>query len=435
MRRAATLLLLLAFWALPAHAEEPAAPAVDPADWELLPVTDLERQELAQKSPELVRQALTLGARLKKLEQHRAARANPDDSAGRGLGRQAEDLRKRLAPVLAKVLALRADEAVDERLLAHIARAPKGPRRTARYAASLSTFVEGLPEEVRALLEYVTPRFDGALLTLDREVRAARAAQGKGTQTAEAVQRRAAALEADIRALEKRYWRLVDYVLPEAQRVALHRRLPSAYQQHETVFQHLYALPGLTASQGTRIRAVIEEVQAQASPDNALVKRLHTTMQDIEDKRAAREEIQAAQKRLVELQRWASDEGKRILSPAQWAAYEAIPPRVSAQDRKATSVQILEKAKLSAAQRRTLQRMRDELSDYRALYRKRKMEAAGRMAGMGPDSPQMAGAQMAMATVEADANLVQRRFNGRVFLELLTPDQVVHWVIGPPRVP
>ena len=58
--------------------------------------------------------------------------------------------------------------------------------------------------------------------------------------------------------------------------------------------------------------------------------------------------------------------------------------------------------------------------------------AAAKGKDYGPDSPQMTSMQMAIANVDAEANVHQRRFNGRLFTELLSIDQVVLWVIRTP---
>ena len=403
MRRGALAACLLLALALPVRADEPAAPALAAEDWPLLPINDVERQELARDHPDLVREATSLGARIRKLVGMRAARKDPDDPAARALAEQEHELRARLAPLLARAVEALDDEAVDARLLARIRAVPPGPLRATRHAMGLVTFVEDVPEEPRALLAYVLPRVEGALLALEDE----------------AVRRE----------LERRYWRLVDYVLPEAPRAALHRRLPTSHQKSETALQHLFLLPGLSASQAVRLRGVLEEVQAQASPDQALVKRLQGEQGD--GAGARRREIQAATHRLLALQRWAGTQAREILTPAQWQAFEAIPPRVRVEDRKATSVDLLKGLTLTDAQRARLATMRDGLREVRETYRRRRAEAAGGMQAMDPDDPAMAAAQMEMAGAEADANVEQRRFNGRVLLELLRPDQVVAWVLAP----
>lgn len=426
----AVALALLAHAASGARAEE--MPALTGEDWQLLPINRLEQQELARDHPDLVRRLTTLGQRVRRLDGLRAGRDDPDDEAGRTIAEQAAALRTRMAPLIRQALDALDDDVIDARLLARIRDAPRGPQRIARHAAGLPLFVEGLPEAVRALLAHVLPRMEGALLALEGRKRTLRAQGVDGGLEQAQVDRLVGGIDQRIRRMEKRYWRLVDYVVPEAARVQIHRRVPTSYQQHETVLEHLYALPGLTASQGTRLRAVLEEVQAQAAPDNALVTRLRRALGEQPDRRAAEEAIRAATNRIVDLHRWASDEAKTILTEAQWASFEAIPPRVSIQDRRATSVDLLRGVSLDRRQAARLKAMRAELRDVRAAYRERRAAAAASMQGMGPDSPQMAGATMAMAAVEADANVEQRRFNGRVLLELLTPDQVAAWVIAPP---
>ncbi len=400
-------------------------------DWALLPVNDLERQELARDHPALLRQVSSLVARIRKVEGQRRARKNPQDDGGRRIGEHATALRERLAPLLAEAVAALNDPAIDERLLAHIRAAPRGRLRVARYAQTLPLFVEGTPDRVRSVLAHVIPRVHGALLALAGEgerVRKLAAAQGLDNARRDAL---AASVNQRIQQLEKRYWRLIDYIVPTPQRAALHQRLPTAHQKHESILQHVYALPDLSASQAARVQAMLEEVQAQASPDSALVKRTQATLGEAQDRRAAQKVIQAATQRLIELQRWAVVESKRILSAEQWMALEAIPPRVSLADRKQTSPQLLKGVALTDAQHERLDALRAELQGARKAYRERRLAAAARMAGMGPDSPQMAGAQMAMANAEAQGNVVQRAFNGRLLLELLTHDQVTAWVIGP----
>jgi len=410
--------------------EPPTRASIAAEDWALLPINDLEKQELARDHADLVRKVTSLVARIKKVAAKRATRENPDDDGGRRLGAHAASLREQLSPLLDAAIAALDDDAIDQPLLGHIAAAPAGPLRVGRYAAGIPLFVDGWTGEGRALIEYVVPRLEGALLALDGERENHRRFAAKHEIDDVKQQAWNAASAQRLRGIEKRYWRLIDYVVPESARAAIHRRLPSAYQRIETVLQHVYALPGLTASQGTRVRALLEEIQAQAAPDSALMKRLQGRGGSAEDRRAAQTQLREAQHRIMALQRWAVTESRRVLSKAQWTALEAIPPRVSLADRKQTSPQILAGVDLTSTQRQKLTTMRESLGAYRRAYSERRLKAGARMAGMGPDSPQRARAEMAMANVVADGNVVQRRFNGRVFLELLTPAQVVRWVLG-----
>lgn len=414
-------------------------PSFDVRNFDLLPLNDLERGEFARDHPQLVRRVTVLAKRIEKLRKHRAAREDPLDDGGQRIGEQIVAIETQLAPLVAEAVKSLGLKEIDERLLAHLARAPQGPYRTARYALGLVHFVEGIPAKPRALLEGLLPRVEGALVALDgQRKRLVFAAKQTGL---EAEQQKAllATFDQQVERIEKRWWRLVDYVVPEAQRAALSRVLPRTYQKRESVIQHVYGLPSLSASQGVRVRAMLEEVQAEASPDSSAVKRLQGEARNPQTdggrKPAIQGEIEAAQYRLLALQRWAVDESKRILTEAQWEALEAIPPRVSYQDRQATSVDLLKGVTLSAEQRDRLASMRKTLAPHRREYQERRLKAAARGAMLGPDSPKMPGMQMEMANIQADGNALQRAFNGRVLLELLSPEQVATWVLAPPTGP
>ncbi|MDA1194908.1 MAG: hypothetical protein O2894_06955 [Planctomycetota bacterium] len=430
--RSSWIVLLLAVLACAlsrAQADE-ANPArtIAPGDWALLPINELEVQELTRDHPELVQRATSLGERLRRIEEQRAARPDPDDDGGRRLAEHARVVREQLAPVLSEALTHVTDPVIDERLLAHIASTPPGPLRSTRYALGLVLYVDGVADDVRALLAHVLPRVDGALLVLDSERSRHEADAARAGEDALHHKALAAAVGERLRRLEARWWLLVDYVMAEPARAALHQRLPSDHQKLETPFEHLYSLPEMTVSQTARIRSVLEEVQVQAGPDQALVKRI----QSATDRTELRAERRAAQNRLVELQRWAIDEAREILTAGQWQAIEAIPPRVTAAERRVTSVELLAGLTLTPEQRAQLAALRAELGSVREAFLESRRQAAAGMAMAGPDSPEMAGARMEMAAVEAEGYAAQRGFNGRVLREVLTADQVVTWVLTPP---
>jgi hypothetical protein len=91
---------------------------------------------------------------------------------------------------------------------------------------------------------------------------------------------------------------------------------------------------------------------------------------------------------------------------------------------------ILAGVALAPDQRARLHAMRAELDGAREELTSRRIAAAARGADYGPDSPQMMDMQMEMAGIESDAGRLQRRFSRRIFLELLTPSQVVEWVLA-----
>ena len=416
--------LFVGLLAAPARAGDEGPVRLTADDWALLPINALEQAELARDHADLVGRATVLAKRRQALVGHLARRPNPDDDAGRKLAAQIRALDEELAPALALAIDTLEDPVIDPPLLAHVRAAPEGPHRALRYAMGLVLRVEGVPEAPRALLAALLPRVEGALLSLEAQKRALGAQPETAARGASL-----ARLDGELRRIESRWWRLVDYTVPEAARVELHRRLPTSHQQIETALQHAYAVPGLTASQGARLTAVLKEIESEAAPDQALTKRLEREARESQGLRVAAD-LRAARDRLVKLQRWAVDEAKRIFTPAQWAALEAIPPRVTLEDRRQTSPQVLAGTRLSPEQQGRLAAWRDALGPAREAFQAKRMQAGARMAGMSPDAPERAAAQMELAAVIADGNGIQRTFNGRCFLELLTVEQTTHWVLG-----
>jgi len=430
----ALCLVLLGSGASSVRADEAGAgPILAARDFELLPINDLEKSELVRDHEDLARRVGVLTKRAARLRVLLARRARFDDGA-RKLSTQIEQLETELAPLMAEVVRATRDLGVDDVLLAHIAKAPRGARRTARYAAGLVLHVDGIPPGTRAIFERLLPRYEGALIALDAQRERLRAyVEGtKDEQGKERPEARAALLAVDrqLKGVENRYWRLVDYVVPEAARAAVHRRLPTAYQRRENVLQYIYAAPQLKPAQGVRLRGLIQEIEAGSAPDNAAVKRLTAALRG-GAAAAQKAELVAAQHRLIELQRFAVTQAKQIYTAAQWVWLEAIPPRVPIGDRRQTSPQVLAGVALSAAQRERLSTMRKSLSGVREAFLTKRRTARAKAAQYGPDSPQMAGMQMEMAAIQADGNALQREFNGRLFLELLTPEQIDAWVLAP----
>ena len=132
MRSAGLLAAVLLLAALPAHAED-AQPALQAEDWPLLPINELEREELARKHEAVVGQATRLAQRIGRLKRMRAERADPEDSGGVALGRQIDGLRERLAPLLRQAIDALDDPVIDDALLARIRSVPPGPLREVRH--------------------------------------------------------------------------------------------------------------------------------------------------------------------------------------------------------------------------------------------------------------------------------------------------------------
>lgn len=428
--RAVMVLLLLA---APAFAGED-GPTLEPDNLALLPLNDLERKELARDHPDVAARVHYLGNRLKKIRAQLAERPDPGESGARRLRELLRQTEQDLAPSMARIREACREHELTDALLAHMKTAPAGPQRTTRYAHGLVLFVLDADAPARPMFEAVVPTVEGAILALEAQKEPLRRTLKQGGMADEEIAPVIEALERRIRGIDKRFWRLVDYVVPEADKAALHRVLPTAYQKQDDILAHLFALPGLTASQAVRLRGVLVAFEAETAPDTALTRRLQAQLRakdlDASERMRIQEEMQSAGNRVTERHRAATTAAQEILTEAQWTMLEAIPPRVSLGDRRQTSPQVLEG--LAGVDPTKLAAMRKELAGARREIQEKKIAAAAKGKDYGPDSPQMTSMQMAMANVEAEANVLQRRFNGRLFTELLTRDQVVVWVINPP---
>ena len=196
--------------------------------------------------------------------------------------------------------------------------------------------------------------------------------------------------------------------------------------------EHLYALPGLTASQGTRLKSILTEMEAEMAPDQALVKRNQTFMRKAgkDEKKALQKENQAAYTRLQDLQLYASTAMKEVLTEAQYQAYLAIPPNISNNERKQRAKRLLEGLPFSAEQELAYKGLEREYRQKGREIQKRVRDIQRKGSDYGPDSPQMGMMQMEMAGAAAEGQVLQREAMGRLFIDVLTHDQISGWVLG-----
>ena len=234
--------------------------------------------------------------------------------------------------------------------------------------------------------------------------------------------------------IESRFWRLVDYVLTDEQKAALWEMLPTRMRTHATPQDHVYALPGLEPSQGARVKALVTEIEAESAPDQALVSRVKQLLKDKglsrEERAALAKDQREAQERLQALRRFAYDATKEILTEEQIQAMKAIPPRVSINDRRGDGRRVFEGVVFTADQQGRLEQLRKEGRKAAKAYRARMQEIRKESDDVGPDSPQMMMMEMMSAGARGEAQTLQRLLIGRVFREVLTPDQLSGWVMG-----
>ena len=421
-------------WGDEAAPAKAATPPFHHYNFDLLPLNELERQEFMRENRALVTRLQALGKQLGKLNKNLSGRKNKNDDASKKLKANMTKAREKLKPLLTEVVEKVRKYGVDDRLLAYLAKAPGGRGREGRYARSLVFLLEDLTPKQRALFERILPQMEGASVALRAQKERMRLALKQADVDWDVLNGLLKTFDRQSYQNERRFWRLVDCVLTTDQKARLHRLLPFRYQRRDNVIEHIYALPDMEPAQTVRVKALLTEVEAESSPDNAALRRIRVALKQKDlprdERRALRREMNETNERLQTLQRFSVDALKEILSEEQWLALEAIPPRVSANDRRENVKRTFEGLEMGPGQK---ERMKKLASEFRA--RKRKLDSELRevrrqASDYGPDSPQQMMMQSMMGSVAGRTQAAQREMLGQVFMDILRPDQVSGWLLG-----
>ncbi len=416
--------------------EPKAAPAVsfDPKNFELLPLNDIERAKLNREHPTIVQRLQYLGKRSAKLDKQYQDRKNKRDDGSKKLLKERDRVRAQVGKLMATALETLEPYGVNTHVLELIEQAPQGPARVERYAQRLVLALPSLDDVQREMFEEIVAQVDGAYLALQAERNRLDLALKQSGLDRGQINALVRTTDQQRRVIEKRFWRLVDYCLTTEQRVALKDLLPTRYARVENGIEHMYGLPGLSPSQGTRLRALVTEVQAENAPDQALVRAHGAALnkRDLskEERATLNRERGEAYRRMQTLNIFLNDSVREVLTEEQYLAYKAIPPRVSTNDRREALNRMLQGMPISAAQRDDIRKLQREFSQERREINQRMNEIRRKGADYGPDSPQQGMMQMMMAGAQAESQAAMRRLIGRVFLDVFTPDQVSGWVLG-----
>jgi hypothetical protein len=432
---AALALALTVF--VPVVAEETGEAPLPPlarSDLELLPLPEAHRARFQRDNADLAQRLEILLNRADRVEQNLREREKPDQLSDAGtvaLRQERARLTASTEALVPEIEARLAKADLPRGALARVRRAARGPLRADRYARSLVLQVTAPTAAQQRLFERLNPVVDGAVLALDAEVRALREAKGPDAEARRAV---ADELNQKRLAIERRFWRAVGGLFTVEQRASVGRWLPTELTKKDDAIAHLYLLPGLTPSQGVRIKALLLEFEAEASADSAEAKRATDLLADKalagEARRTAEQALGAAHLRLVDLQLRAYEQGKALLTPEQWTELVAVPPHVRAADRQEPIEKVLEGMPLDAGQRGALMAL-----GIRYLGAKREIESGyrdiqRRLGESGPDAPEREMAEMMGAGLGGRVVSVLGEAFGEVFGKILTPAQVEAWVLG-----
>ncbi len=406
---------------------------VEPSDWELLPLDELELRRLQRDEAGLVRRLRDRAQQIEGVRKALDQRADPDDEESRRLREQIEAARSDLVPDLLRLTEVLAGHGVDAEALTRIRATPPGPNRAARHAHRLVREAVTAPER-RAVADALVSAVDGAQLAfVARRQRAERAA-GQGEEARAAIRPALEDAEAHRREVERRFWLVVDCLLDDAEKIEVRRFLPNEFDRYADPVGHAYRLPGMTPAQAARLRALVSELDSEAAADRAEEKRLGAALREqglpAEKRGEITRALEETRGRLLDLDSETAAAGKALLSPEQLAAFQAIPPFIGPNDRNLRPEVLLTGLRLDDAQKRRLAELRRALEEGRRAYEQELGEIRKLGAETSPDAPQDQKMEMMTLALQGEGQVAMRALARRLYVEVLTPGQVVDWVLG-----
>ena len=421
------------------------APGLTPDELELLPLDSTRRQLLALKNPRVWDGAHYLSRKRRDARRSLTKRKNQKDEKSKALRRQIANYDTRLKPLLSELReALREYGVGDDQLMTlKRLKPPLGPRRDYRYAHRLVLSVPGLKRDAARCdrVARIVHGLDGAQLALLGQRKAIEAVVRETSSKLVPEEKRRLqrmlirAMERQVGQMERRFWRLSDALLTSPEKQWVRRHLPHRLSRLRDPAGHLYRIPGLKPAQAARIKAQLSELEAEATADRAEARRLQQKRRKARkrpwaEQKVIRDEYRVVQLRVVELTYRIQQESRKILTPAQYAHLMAIPPQVGPRERTYRIDRILKGTPLSLEQQAQVRTIRQRV----AAGRRAAYAEAGRVNRMGsnfgPDSPQQQMMQMMRLGMENEAVAALSRGVREVFVKVLSPQQVVAWVVG-----
>jgi len=347
----------------------------------------------------------------------------------RALEKRVEPLLKQGKDIRPVLLAAHVHPGVVRRM----AEVTSGPLLRERYAHALVFSAKDLSDRQRRLFERVVPATEAAQRALWVHGEKMRKSIAEETLR----KRVEASLKQQINAIEIRFWRIVNYALRIDQKASLKKLYPEGYNNPPNILGHVYQLPGLTASQASKITALVREFESENAADAAEGARLARKLAGAKLTDEGRGHLQRAQ---VELGDRAAHRLKRIIemslpiyTPDQIEHVNALVPMVSPSDRGRHPGELFQGVQITPEQQRQGHELGQWLHERYQANQKELRARLGTMPGeIGEDSPQ----QLMMAGMQANAhakNLAAMEAAGRrAVLEILTPGQVSNWVVSAP---
>jgi hypothetical protein len=327
------------------------------------------------------------------------------------------------------LLAAKVNPAVVKRL----AEVDSGPLLVERYAHGLVFLAKGLTPQQKALFERVVPATETAQRALWKHREKLAAAATDPTIRKQVTQSH----DVQIRQIEKRFWRVVAYVLGVEQRASIKRLYPHTYSSPPDIVTHVYQLPKLSAGQAGRVRALVTEYTSETAADSAANVLVHARLADPKLPAAERTRLQAeAEKigdRVARVLKAIIEESNSIFTREQIVLIDALVPMLTTRDRAIHPGDLLKGIVLRPEQATRAHELGRELAQTYRETQKRLQSKLGQMeaAGLGSDSPQSMMMQGMRANTHAEHVAAMDAVAREILLDVLSPAQVADWVVAP----
>ena len=351
---------------------------------------------------------------------------------------QRRDLMREAVPLLRQnkdVTDLLVAAGVERDFIRRLEEVAPGPLLVERFSHRLVFEAPDLTEAQRALFGHLLPSVDAAQVALwahrDRLL-------GQMNLPADDPMRQQIAngTNAQIRDIEKRFWRVVQYALTVDQRAALHKLYPQPYARPPDLQGHIYQLPGLTPSQATRVRALMEELQSESAADNAEISRLGVLLRNRDLKPEERAELQAqhdaAVDRASDTARRIVEEGRKIFTDDQVRHLDACVPMLAPYEVRQHPGPFLMEMAPTPEQAARLKELGDGIGKRTQEIQKETREKVKGLQGeVGAESPQAMTMQMMQQGAQAELVLAYDEAARTAVLEVLEPKQILGWIVTP----
>ncbi|MHC4938069.1 MAG: hypothetical protein ACYTHK_03780 [Planctomycetota bacterium] len=428
MRTLAAALLLAAA----VHAQQQPIPVhFDNGSIDIMPgITNPQRYQLKQWLRAPLKRLADLDRRVAKINQELRSEKNEDKRAKlvaerKKLQGQRPAMRKHAREQFDKIGISRAQ-------LDRLNAIPKGELRRERYNHAVMLEAPALSPKQTALVRACIAATDSAQLTLAlqrRDVKRNLADQD------EKVRRRVSNdLNNRIRAIEKRFWVAMYYVLtPEQMRATKEIRSPR-YQRVGDHRNHLYMLPGLSAVQASRINSLLNELQSETAADDAVIRTLRRKLGqkglDGAERKELQNQLNDAYGRRGRIYRENYQAVRDLMSDEQEAAWNAIPPQLAGGDVGRGVMSNLNGIVLRPEQGDPMRKLggaaQKQIQAKQRAMREGSKEL--RESGMGADSPQMMMMSTMQRGVQGDRARILRKLGHQFCTEIFEPEQLAAWL-------